>query len=130
MKLTHIFWSLLTLALIIFIPSLLYRPNSKLGGGPDLLLLFVLIWLITTGVSPIIIILKIARVVKRKIEFLRVLLMIFNFYFGCYGIYMILSGQIMRSGPFYLPLFILNLIWGGVLLIIMSTNSSKDDSVN
>ncbi len=100
MKLTHIFWSLLILAIIIFIPSLLYRPNTKLGGGPDLVGFYLLIWIMTTVISPVVIILKKLNILKGNRRFLLTLLDILNFYFGCYGIYMILAGQIPEYGPF------------------------------
>ena len=111
MKLTHIFWSLLILVLLLFIPGIFYRNNSKLGGGAELLGLFLLIWLTTTIVSPILLILSWTKVIKNELKFTFTLLAVFNVYFGIYGTYMILSGQVYRPGPFTLKIFIVNLVW-------------------
>lgn len=129
MKLTHIFWSLLILAIIVFIPSLLYRPNTKLGGGPELVGFYLLIWIMTTGISPVVIILKKLNVVKGSGRFLLTLLMILNFYFGCYGIYMILAGEITQSSPFFQSFLILNLVWS-VLIISIVAKPKNDKSIN
>lgn len=129
MKLTHIFWSLLILCIIIFVPSLLYRPNTKLGGGPDLVGFYLLIWIMTTGISPVVIILKKLKILKGNTQFLLTLLGILNFYFGCYGIYMVLAGQITKSGPFFLSLLFLNLVWS-VLIISLVLKFKNDKSLN
>jgi hypothetical protein len=129
MKLTHIFWSLLILAIIVFIPSLLYRPNTKLGGGPDLVGFYLLLWIMTTGISPVVIILKTFNLVKSNARFLLTLLCILNFYFGCYGIYMIQAGQITQYGSFFLSLLLLNLVCG-VLIILLVVKSKNGKSLN
>jgi hypothetical protein len=129
MKLTHIFWSLLILAIIIFIPSLLYRPNTKLGGGPDLVGFYLLIWIMTTVISPVVIILKKLNILKGNRRFLLTLLDILNFYFGCYGIYMILAGQITEYGPFFLSLLFFNLVSGALITSIIA-KSKNDKNLN
>src|ERR1700744_3209664 len=111
MKLTHIFWALLILVVIIFVPGLFYRTNTKLGGGPDLLAYFLLLWIITSVMSPLILLLKKFRVIRNDMAFLMTLLVIFNLYFGSYGTYMILTGQVQRPGHYTLLFFILNLVW-------------------
>jgi len=129
MKLMNIFWSLLILVIIVFIPSLLYRPSTKLGGGPDLVGFYFLIWIMTTGISPVVIILKRLNIAKGNIRFLLTLLCILNFYFGSYGIYMILTGQITHYGSLFISLLLLNLICG-VLIILLVVKSKNDKSLN
>jgi hypothetical protein len=119
MKLTHIFWALLILVLLVFIPGLFYRTNTKLGGGPDLLAFFLLLWVITSIISPLILILTKFRIIRSNISFLSTLLAVFNLYFGSYGIYLIMTGQISRPGNYTFLFLILNLVWA-VLLILMS----------
>jgi hypothetical protein len=125
MKLVYILWSLVILVIIIFIPGLFYRTNAKLGGGPDLVAYYLLLWIATSVISPLIIVLKKIRVVKRNIEFIQTLLAVFNFYFGAYGIFLLLSGQVLRPGPFLLLFCILNLIWAILLTIAIFRKHRK-----
>jgi hypothetical protein len=125
MKLSYIFWSLLILALLLCVPGVFYRNNSKLGGGAELLALFLLLWLATTVMSPIILFLSWKRIIKNKLEFIFTLLAIFNFCFGIYGIYMILAGQVYRPGPFALEIFILNLVWSALIFLHIVKSISR-----
>lgn len=111
MKLTHIFWTLFLLVILIYVPSIFYRTNTKLGGGPDLFAFYVLLWILTSAISPIFLAFWILKAIKKSTSFLMTLLVIFNLYFGSYGIYMILSGQISRPPSYVLALLILNLVW-------------------
>jgi len=70
----------------------------------------------TTIISPVILILRKFRKEKNQYGFLLTLLLIFNTYFGCYGIYIIVTGQGTQSGPFLLSLFALNLMPAGLLM--------------
>jgi hypothetical protein len=128
MKLTHIFWSLLILVLLIFIPGLFYRNNSKLGGGAELLGYFLLLWLTTTIVSPVLLILCWTKAIRRKIEFAFTFLALSNLYFGAYGIYLVLTDQVYRPGPFALKLFILNLLSALIIIlhIVRRTRNSSN----
>ncbi|HEY4111559.1 hypothetical protein [Puia sp.] len=128
MKLTYILWSLVILAATIFVPGLFYRTNAKLGGGPDLVAFFLLIWIITSIVSPLVILLKKVGATKGDIGFIRTLLTTFNLYFGTYGIYMISVGQITQSGPFLIFFLILNLIWAVLFIIMALTRHRKNAS--
>ena len=125
MKLTHIFWSLLILVLLLFIPGIFYRNNSKLGGGAELLGFLLLLWLTTTISSPIMLILSRMRMIKNNLKFTFTLLAIFNVYFGIYGIYIILSEQVYRPGPFALEIFILNLVWAVLIFLKIVKGTAK-----
>ena len=127
MKLVHIFWSLLILTILIFIPGIFYRTNSKLGGGADLFAFFLLIWTVTSVVSPVILVLRKLKIIKSKILFPLTLLAIFNLYFGSYGIYMILSDQVYRPG-FALKFLGLNLVWAVLLILLASSKASRTPS--
>ena len=124
MKLTHIFWSLLLLVILIFSPAIFYRNNSKLGGGAEIFGFYLLILITTTILSPIFVILYWVKVIKRNLLFAFTLLAIFNLYFGAYGTYMILTGQVYRAGPYALKIFILNLVWA-VLIIVQLIKARK-----
>jgi hypothetical protein len=116
------------LAATIFIPGLFYRINTKLGSGPDLVAFFLLMWISTSAVSPIVILLKKVGTIKADVGFVQTLLTIFNLYFGTYGIYMISTGQITQTGPLLIVLFILNLVWAILFIIVARSEHRKNAS--
>jgi hypothetical protein len=108
---------------MIFIPGLLYRNNSKLGGWAELLGLYLLIWLTTSITSPVLLILLITKTIRKSFNFTLTLLASFNLYFGLYGAYMILSGQVYRPGPYALEISLLNLLWTTLIVLYIIRRS-------
>ncbi len=92
MKLTHLFWSLLILAALIFVPGLFYRTSTKGAGGFELFGYYLFIWLTTTTISPILLVLKLLKIIKASPNLLFSILAIFNLYFGAYGLFLINKG--------------------------------------
>ena len=125
MKLTHIFWSLLILVCLIFIPGILYRNDSKLGGWAELFGLYLLLWLITTIASPVLLILLTTKVIRKQLSFPLTFLATFNLYFGVYGAYTILSGQVYRPGPYAMKISLLNILWAILIISYMARDAIR-----
>lgn len=125
MKLIHFFWSLLILAFVIFIPGLFYRTNGKLHGGQDLFALYLLLLAITTIVSPAMLLLCKASLIKKDTSFIFTLLLVFNLYFGTYGIYMTLTGEILHSLSLAILLFSLNILWALLIILYVIGKTQK-----
>jgi hypothetical protein len=119
MKLIHFFWSLLILAILIYIPSLFYRTSAKLHGGTDLYAFYLILWTITSILSPILLILNKLRIISRITPFIQSLLIVFNLYFGIHGMYLVLAGEIPTDASLIFLLFCLNIIWA-ILFILYS----------
>jgi len=128
MKLTDIFCSLLILTLVIFMPALFYRTNSKLGGGLDIFAFYLVIWIVTSCISPILLGLLKFKLIKRTLAFPLTLLVVFNLYFGLYGVYLALSSQVFHPGRVALIFFILNLVWALLISIYAINYTSKTPS--
>jgi hypothetical protein len=128
MKLIHFFWSLLILAILIYIPSLFYRTNAKLHGGTDLYAFYFILWTITSILSPILLILSKVRVIREKMPFTQTLLLVFNLYFAIHGMYLVLTGEIAKDRlPIFL-LFFLNVLWAVLFILLRASKAHKNQT--
>jgi hypothetical protein len=119
MKTNHIFWSLMLLAIIAFLPNLLYHPNTKLGAGPDLFALYLLIWIILSIATPFLLMLARFGLVPGNLRFLSTFLTLSSLYFGLYGLHLIISKEFVTNTPLAIGLFSLNLVWGILLFLTL-----------
>ena len=119
MKSIHIFWALLLLAIIVFLPNLACHSNAKLGFGPNLVLIYLLFWIVLSVITPFLLMLKKIGAIPGEHPFIFTLLSLLNFYFGLYGLYLILSKELGKPAPLSICLFTLNLIWGVVIFITL-----------
>jgi hypothetical protein len=127
MRLIHIFWSLLALAVLILLPILLFWHRGKLNGGPEIFATFLLFWWLVDGLTPIVLIL--AWIKKRPIrhQFLFTFLAVLNLFFGLRGVfYFLLARNILEFRISFL-LFLLNLTWS-VIIIYSQIRSHQVDS--
>jgi hypothetical protein len=126
MKTNHIFWSLMLLAIIVFLPNLFYHPHAKLGGGPDIFLMYVLLWIILSVATPFQLLLERIGVVQGKFQFLSTFLMLLNFYFGLYGLHLFISKEFPKPSTLAIFLLILNLVWCVLLFVRLRSKKRLD----
>lgn len=115
MKLSHIFWSLAVLALMIVLPTLLFLNHGKLQGGPEIFGTFLIFWWAADILAPIMLIIAWIQKSSLQKKFLFTLLAILNLYFGLMGIYHMLQGGSVHLYPTSFALFLFNLVWAGVI---------------
>ena len=125
MKLIHIFWSLLILAAIIFVPVLLYQGNGTLHGGPDLYAFFLLIWTAVSMTTPLLIILHKYKIIRKELYFTFTLLFVLNLYFGILALFKIFVDQTLNSLHLAYVLFPLNLLCGILIIIDLVVRYKK-----
>ena|ERR1700722_8202733 len=126
MKTNHIFWSLMLLAIIVFLPNLFYHPNAKLGGGPDIFLMYLLLWIILSVATPFQLLLERIGVLQGNFKFLSTFLMLLNLYFGLYGLHLIISKEFAKPSTLAICLLLLNLVWGALLFIMLRSKKRLD----
>jgi hypothetical protein len=119
----HIFWASMLLAIIVFLPTLSCHTNAKLGTGPNLVLIYLLFWIVISIVAPLLLLLKKIGVITDGYQFIFTLLSLSSFYFGLYGFYLILSKELAKPSPLTICLFALNLVWS--IAIYMTLRSKK-----
>jgi len=115
MKLTHIFWSLLVLAALLFVPVLLCQAKSNLNGGPDLYAFFLLIWIIVSMSTPILITLRKCKLIHKELDFTFTLLFMLNLYFGVLVLFKLFIDQTLNSLHLAYFIFPLNLLWATII---------------
>ena len=116
MRLIHIFWSLLALAVLILLPTLLFGHRGKLNGGPEIFASFLLFWWLLDGLTPIALILAWLKKRPLRRQFLFTLLAILNLYFGLRGVFYFLREGNMLEFKFSFLIFLLNLTWAGIIV--------------
>ena len=126
MKSNHIFWSLMLLVMIVFLPNLFCHNNTKLGSGPDLFALYLLLWIILSITTPFFLLLEGIGAVAGNLQFLSTFLMSLNFYFGLYGLHLFISKEFAKPSPLVICLFLLNLVWAILLLITLRSKKRID----
>ena len=125
MKSIHIFWSFLLLAIVVFLPNLSCHSNAKLGNGPNLVLIYLLFWIILSVITPFLLMLKKIEAIPGEYPFIFTLLSLLNFYFGLYGLYLILSKEFAKPTPLTICLFTLNLVWGVAIFITLQLKKAN-----
>ena len=120
MKITHIFWALLTVALLIFTPLLLLQSNDETRGGVTTLFSFIVAWVIVSLLSPIMIAIALFRVTRPYRSFFHTLLFVLNLYFGSFTLFQLITGGAHGSELTVTVFGILNLLWSGILVILMT----------
>jgi hypothetical protein len=125
MKSNHIFWALTLLAIIVFLPSLFWHTNAKLGIGPNLVLIYLLIWIVLSITTPFLLMLERIGAVPGEHPFIFTLLSLLNFYFGLYGLYLIFSKELAKPTPLTICLFTLNLVWSVAIFITLRSKKGN-----
>ena len=115
MRLNHIFWSLVVVALIIVLPTLLFLNHGKLQGGPELFGTFLILWWAIDALTPLILIVAWVKKISLCEKFLFTLLVTLNLYFGLMGIYHMLQVGSVQLYPISFILFLLNFGWAGII---------------
>ena len=128
MKSNHILWSLIVLAIIVFLPNLLYHPSSKLGGGPEIFALYLLLWIVLSITSPFLLLLEAIGVIPGNRRFLLTFLIFINLYFGVQGLYLVFRKEFAYPSLITASLFVLNLIWSLLLFITIRSKNRIDQS--
>lgn len=115
MRLIHIFWALLVLAVMIVLPIVLFLNRGKLNGGPEILGTFFVFWWLIDGLTPIALI--VAWLKKRPLRrrFLFTLLAVLNLYFGLMGIFYFLRAGNIPEYKLSFLVFLLNLTWSVII---------------
>jgi hypothetical protein len=129
MKLIHVFWSLLILAAIIFIPVLVHPANGNLHGSLDLYAFFLLIWAVVSTTTPVLIILHKYKIIRKDLYFTFTLLFVLNLYFGILALFKIFIDQTLNSLHLAYILFPLNLLWGLLITIDLVVRYRRDRAV-
>ena len=116
MRLIHIFWSLLALAVVILLPIVLFSHRGKLNGGPEIFASFLLFWWLLDGLTPLALILVWLKKRPLRNQFLFTLLAVLNLYFGLMGVFYLLREGNMLEFKFSFIIFLLNLTWAGIIV--------------
>ena len=116
MRLIHIFWSLVVVAAMIVLPTLLFLNHGKLQGGPEIVGSFLISWWVIDVVTPLALVAAWVRKMLFKEKFFFTLLAALNFYFGSMGIYQLINGGIVQQYKISAGLFLLNLFWGVIIV--------------
>jgi hypothetical protein len=119
MKSNHVFWASMLLAIIVFIPNLFCHSNAKLGIGPNLVLIYLVFWIILSIITPFLLILEKIGAIPGEHPFIFTLLSFLNFYFGLYGLHLFFSKELAKPSPLIIFLFTLNLGWGIAIFITL-----------
>ena len=115
MRLTHIFWSLLVLAVMILLPRLLFLNHGKLQGGPEIFGSYLVLWWTIDAVSPLALVIAKARRMPLREKFFFTLLATLNLYFGLIGIYYLNAQAVTQIYRVSFVLCLLNLVWTGII---------------
>jgi len=116
MRLIHIFWSLVVLAIIIVFPTLLFLNHGKLQGGPEIFGTFLILWWAIDLISTIMLMVAWVRKDSLRDKFPFTLLATLNLYFGLMGVYHMLQGRSLHLYPISFILFLLNFVWAGIMI--------------
>jgi|SRR6185437_401351 len=116
MRLNHIFWSLLTIAVIIALPPLLFLSHGKLQGGPEIFGSYLICWWVIEMLSPIALIIAWAKRKLMREKFSFTLLAALNLYFGLRGIYYLVNAGILQTYKISFVLFLLNLAYSSIII--------------
>ena len=116
MRLTHIFWSLAVLAIMIVLPTLLFLNHGKLQGGPEIFGAFLIFWWAIDALTPMMLIAAWVKKSSIREKFFFTLLAILNLYFALMGIYHMLQGGSVHLYPISFALFLFNFVWGGIIV--------------
>jgi hypothetical protein len=115
MRLTHIFWSLVVLAIMIILPTLLFLNHGKLQGGPEIFGAFLIFWWAIDALTPIMLIAAWLRKSSLQKKFFYTFLAVLNLYFGLMGIYHLLQGGSVHLYPISFILFLFNFVCTGII---------------
>jgi hypothetical protein len=119
-KITHIFWALLLVALLIFTPLLFLPSSDETRGGVTTLFSFIATWVVVSLVSPIMIAIALFRVTRPYRSFFYTLLFVLNLYFGSFTLFQLLNGGAHGSELTVTILGILNLFWSAIFIFLMT----------
>lgn len=125
MRLSHLFWALLILAILIFTPLLILPTNDETRGGVTTLFSFIVLWIAVSGVSPIMIALAAFKVTRAHRSFLYALTFILNLYFGTFTLFQMFNGG-ARGSELTVTIFgLLNLLWAVIVIYLMTARRFK-----
>lgn len=116
MRLAHIFWSLVVLAIAIVLPTILFLNHGKLQGGPEIVGTFLIFWWAIDAITPTLLISAWLRHTYLREKFSFTLLATLNLYFGLMGIFHIFQGKAIHLYPISMVLFLLNIVWTAIIV--------------
>lgn len=110
-KMQKLLWSFVLIgAVTLFVIWRFYHNQSPLGYGFDLWVLFIMMSFLTLLISPIIVLLRLLRVIKNKESFGYILIGSINFCIGASGLYFEPYTHIQRGYYGLLIMYIVNLL--------------------
>jgi hypothetical protein len=115
MKLMHIFWSLVIVVAMIFLPVGLFLNRGKLNGGPEILGAFLVFWWLTDAATPAILAIALAKKRSLRHRFAFTLLAFLNLYFGLMGVFYFVRQENISELKVSFFFFVLNLAWSLII---------------
>jgi len=115
MRLTHIFFALLILVVLIITPIGLFLNKGKLNGGPGILATFLIFWWLIDAVTPAALIIASVKRQPLRDKFPFTLLAFLNLYFGLMGVFYFVRQPNMLKHKVSFLFFLLNLVWAAII---------------